>query len=70
MLEPVVADQYEAGVLQIAKGAPALLLQNIAYAADGRAVVLSKAIMRGDRVRYYAELSGPMKDVEIPRPPN
>ena len=56
-LEPVVADDYEAHVLGISKGAPALLVQNLTYAAGDRPVVLSKAIMRGDRVRYYVELS-------------
>lgn len=55
--EPTVADEYEAQMLGIATGAPALLVQNITYTADERPVVLSKAIMRGDRVRYYVELS-------------
>ena len=54
--EPVVADEYEAEVLRIAKGAPVLLLQNITYTTRDQPVVLSKAIMRGDRVRYYVEL--------------
>ncbi len=55
--EPVVADEYEARMLVIPKGAPALLLQNITFTTGDRPVVLSKAIMRGDRVRYYVELS-------------
>lgn len=55
-LEPVVADDYEAQVLKIETGAPVLLVQNTTYAAGNRPVVLSKAIIRGDRVRYYAEL--------------
>ena len=58
--EPVVADEYEAQVLEIAKGAPVLLVQNITYATGDRPVVLSKAIMRGDRVRYYVELTAPI----------
>ena len=49
--EPTVADDYEAGELRIKPGAPALLIQNITYTAGERPVVLSKAIMRGDRVR-------------------
>jgi GntR family transcriptional regulator len=55
--EPVVTDEYEAQKLDIPNGAPALLIQNITYSADNRPIVLSKAIMRGDRVRYYVELS-------------
>jgi GntR family transcriptional regulator len=55
--EPTVADEYEAHELKIAKGAPVLLVQNITYSTGDRPVVLSKAIMRGDRVRYFVELS-------------
>ncbi len=55
--EPVVTDEYESQKLGISNGAPALLIQNITYRSDNRPVVLSKAIMRGDRVRYYVELS-------------
>lgn len=55
--EPTIADDYEAHVLKIAKGAPVLLVQNITYSTSDCPVVLSKAIMRGDRVRYYVELS-------------
>ena len=55
--EPTVADEYEAQILGIPKGAPVLLLQNITYAVGDRPVVFSKAIMRGDRVRYYVELT-------------
>jgi GntR family transcriptional regulator len=55
--EPVVTDEYEAQKLGVPNGAPALLIQNITYSSDNRPVVLSKAIMRGDRVRYYVELS-------------
>jgi GntR family transcriptional regulator len=59
--EPVVTDEYEAQVLQVARGAPALLIQNITYTTGDRPIVLSKAIMRGDRVRYYVELTAPAK---------
>jgi GntR family transcriptional regulator len=55
--EPTIADDYEAGALQVPKGTPALLVQNITYALGDKPVVFSKAIMRGDRVRYYVELS-------------
>lgn len=55
--EPTIADDYEAQTLGIANGAPVLLLQNITYAVGDRPVLFSKAIMRGDRVRYYVELT-------------
>lgn len=55
--EPVVTDEYEAQKLDIPNGSPALLIQNITYSSENRPIVLSKAIMRGDRVRYYVELS-------------
>lgn len=58
--EPVVTDAYEAEVLGVEKGAPALLLQNITYTTGDHPVVFSKAIMRGDRVRYFVELSDPL----------
>jgi GntR family transcriptional regulator len=55
--EPTLADEYEAQILGIPEGSPVLLLQNITYTAGDRPVVISKAIMRGDRVRYYVELT-------------
>jgi GntR family transcriptional regulator len=56
--EPAIADEYEAKELNIAKGAPVLLIQNTTFAADYRPLVFSKAIMRGDRVRYFVEING------------
>jgi GntR family transcriptional regulator len=58
--EPTLADDFEAQALQIRKEAPVLLIQNVTYAVGNRPVVFSKAIMRGDRVRYYVELNAPI----------
>ena len=58
-LEPSVANDFEAEVLGIERRAPVLLLTNLAIASRMRPVVFSKAIMRGDRVRYYVELTAP-----------
>jgi GntR family transcriptional regulator len=55
--EPAIADPYEAEILGLQPGAPVLLLQNITYSQGDRPVVLSRAILRGDRVRYLVELS-------------
>jgi GntR family transcriptional regulator len=57
--EPTVADEYEAQVLGISENAPVLLIENLTYTDANRPVVFSKAIMRGDRVRYYLELNAP-----------
>lgn len=54
--EAVVADNFEAELLAVEPGAPLLLLQNVTFAADDRPVVLSKALLRGDRLRYYVDL--------------
>jgi GntR family transcriptional regulator len=55
--EPTVADEYEARKLGIAAAAPVLLIENVTYTRDDIPIVFSKAIMRGDRVRYFVELS-------------
>jgi GntR family transcriptional regulator len=58
--EPALADDFEGRVLQVQPGAPVLLVQNTTYTTDDRPVVLAKAIIRGDRVRYYVELNAPV----------
>jgi GntR family transcriptional regulator len=55
--EPAVADEYEGPMLTIPTGAPVLLVENVTYTVGDQPVVHSRAIMRGDRVRYYVELS-------------
>jgi len=58
--EPAVADPYEAEILDLQPGAPVLFLQNVTYGLGERPLVLSRAIMRGDRVRYLVELNQPI----------
>lgn len=55
--EAVAADAYEAELLAVAPGAPLLLVENLTCAVGDLPVVLSKAVLRGDRLRYYADLS-------------
>lgn len=58
--EPTVANEFEAGVLGVNINMPMLLMETITYTYGDRPVVFSKAVMRGDRVRYYVELSAPV----------
>lgn len=55
--EAVIADTWEADHLGIKPGAPLLLLENLAFAAGELPVVFSKAVLRGDRLRYYVDLA-------------
>lgn len=64
--EAVVTDAFEAETLVMPQGAPVLLLQNITYTAGERPVVVSKAIVRGDRLRYYVELPRIAEQVATP----
>jgi len=61
--EPALANDFEAEVLGIGKKSPVLLLENITYTLRNRPVVYSKAIMRGDRVRYHVELMAPIEHI-------
>jgi GntR family transcriptional regulator len=54
-VEPVLLRTREAGLLDQAPGKPALLVEGIAYAADGRPIEFARSYVRGDRTRYYVE---------------
>jgi GntR family transcriptional regulator len=54
-LEPVLLRTREAGLLDQAPGRPALLVEGIAYVANGTPVEFSRSHVRGDRTRYYVE---------------
>ncbi|QBD82965.1 GntR family transcriptional regulator [Ktedonosporobacter rubrisoli] len=56
-LEAVAAGQWEARQLDIALGSPLLLLDSIAYLADGRAFEYSRTFHRGDRARVEVEFT-------------
>ena len=56
-IEPVVVDDYEALVLGIKKGSPAMMLEGIIYAENNNTILISRDIIRGDKCRYYFELS-------------
>ena len=56
ILEAVVANQYEAGLLQVERGAPLMLLDSVSYLGDGKPIEYYHALHRGDRSRFEAEL--------------
>ena len=54
-LEPILLHAREARLLGRPPRTPALLIESIAYAADGSPVELGRTYVRGDRTRYYVE---------------
>jgi GntR family transcriptional regulator len=50
-LEPVTAGVREAETLEVHEGAPLMLVERIAYAANGRPVEFARDLFRGDRTR-------------------
>jgi GntR family transcriptional regulator len=54
-IEPVLLKSREAHLLEQASGKPALLIEGIAYSADGDPVEFARSYVRGDRTRYYVE---------------
>ena len=54
-LEPVLLPAREARILGRAARTPALLIEGVAYAADGSPVEFGRTYVRGDRTRYYVE---------------
>ncbi len=57
-IEPVIISDKEAHNLAVEAGAPGLLLELIAYTEGGEPVEYTKAIVRGDRCKYYIEMAG------------
>lgn len=54
-LEPVLLRAREARLLDRPPRSPALLIEGIAFTADGVPVELGRTYVRGDRTRYYVE---------------
>jgi GntR family transcriptional regulator len=53
-IEPVIADGGEAALLGVRVGDPLLLVDRVAYGADGAIVETARDIFRGDRTRIVA----------------
>ncbi|HHY47908.1 MAG TPA: GntR family transcriptional regulator [Firmicutes bacterium] len=56
-VEPVVLDSFEAELLGVRRGMPALLLTRINFQKDGKPVVLTKSVVRGDRCKLMVHTS-------------
>jgi len=55
-IEAVLANENEAHMLNVEKGAPLMLLNSISYLADGTPIEYYHAVHRGDRSRFEVEL--------------
>ena len=55
-IEAVAANEYEAELLQIDRGAPLILLNSVSYLEDGTPIEYYHAVHRGDRSRFEVEL--------------
>jgi GntR family transcriptional regulator len=56
VIEAVAANENEAQLLQVAEGAPLVLINSVSYLSDGTPVEYYHAIHRGDRSRFEVEL--------------
>jgi GntR family transcriptional regulator len=56
-LEPVVATEYEAELLEIQSGSPLMLERRLALDDKGRAVEHARDLFRGDRFRFVTEVA-------------
>ncbi|GIV80976.1 MAG: GntR family transcriptional regulator [Anaerolineae bacterium] len=55
-VEAVAANEYEAEMLRVKKGAPLILLDSVSYLSDGTPIEYYHALHRGDRTRFEVEL--------------
>jgi GntR family transcriptional regulator len=68
-IEPVLLRGREARLLDQPSGRAALLVEGVAFAADGVPVEFARSFVRGDRTRYYVErivVRSPTASVEEP----
>jgi GntR family transcriptional regulator len=56
-LEPVVARPHEAAALEVPEGAPLMLVERVARAADGTPVEFARDRHRGDRARFVVHVA-------------
>jgi GntR family transcriptional regulator len=56
-LEPVVASEYEAGLLEVPSGAPLMLERRLSYDQNDQPVEHGRDLYRGDRFRFVTEMA-------------
>jgi len=56
-LEPVVASEFEAGLLEISPGAPLMMERRLAYDREDQPVEHGRDLYRGDRFRFVTEIA-------------
>lgn len=61
VVSAVAVDDYEAGILSVASGSPALLVQRTTFDRKGRPVEFVKSVLRGDRCRFALTLEAEPK---------
>ena len=54
ILEPIIANEYEADILQIEVGAPLMLVKRVAFDMDDTPIEYARDIYRGDRSHFVA----------------
>lgn len=64
-IEPTVLTTRQARLLHAKMGLPAMLWQRITYTTGERPVELYKALVRGDRFKYYLEYPGGSSSLNI-----
>jgi GntR family transcriptional regulator len=55
-IEAVLANEHEAALLGIERGAPLLMLDSVSFSEEGRPIEYYHALHRGDRSRFEVEL--------------
>lgn len=61
-IEPILPSKREAELLGQGPRRPALLIELVAFTADGVPVEFCRGVVRGDRARYYVDADGPRID--------
>ncbi len=57
LIDAVVANEYEANLLQIEMGAPLIRVESVSYIRDGTAIEYFIALFRADRSRFDVEIA-------------
>lgn len=55
-LEPTLVNEFEAGLLGVPAGSPAMLIARTAYGANDVPLEFNKSVIRGDMCRFYVDM--------------